>query len=174
MVHQMFAKEVFMQRSFIPALALVAASVANVSWCRETEPQSLMTSITEWQYPGSKIGKASLSDAATVDTDGRRTVPSVQYKTVLTTKAPMKKVIQFYDAKLKPKEKPASEVVGQAADSGRSVTIHDDSENRPVSIHVIAVNSENESVTLVISRAQNEPETHIAWTRYVRFKVGKL
>jgi hypothetical protein len=161
-----------MPRYFLLVLAVLVFTTANESWCPGAEPQSLMTSITEWQYPGSKIGKASLSDAATINADGQRTVPSVQYKTVLTTKDPMEKVVQYYDAKLKPKEKPANGTGGPGTGSGRSVTLHDDSDSRPVAIHVIAINSENESTTLVISRAENEPETHIAWTRYVRLKAG--
>ena len=36
-------------------------------------------------------------------------------------------------------------------------------------IHIILVNTKNSSTTLVISRSETESETHIAWTRYLRF-----
>ena len=48
------------------------------------------------------------------------------------------------------------------------VSAIDDSEGRPVAIHVICVNTEKASTTLVISRAATESETHIAWARYER------
>jgi hypothetical protein len=141
------------------------------SWCHGQDIPSLMTAIAEWQYPGADISGASLSDAATTNASGERKVPSVQYKTVLTTKDPMAKVIQYYNAKLKPVSGtiPGSANDKPATDFGRSVTFQDDSENRPLAIHIILVNSDNSSTTLVISRAEKESETHIAWTRYLRF-----
>ena len=160
-----------MLRSYMLAFTGLIAIVTAESWCHGEEPPSLMTAIAEWQYPGSKINGASLSDAATMNASGERTVPSVQYKTVLTTKDPVEKVIQYYDAKLKPisDAKPANRNDKPATVSGRSVTFHNDSENRPLAIHIILVNTDNSSTTLVISRAEKESETHIAWTRYVRF-----
>ena len=158
-----------MVRSCMLAFTLLITTVTAASWCHGAEPPSLMTAIAEWQYPGSKIHGASLSDAATINASGERTVPSGQYKTVLTTKDPVEKVIQYYDAKLKSDAKPANANDKPATVSGRSVTFHDDSENRPLAIHIILVNTDNSSTTLVISRAEKESETHIAWTRYQRF-----
>jgi hypothetical protein len=129
-----------------------------------------MTMIAQWQYPGSKINGAAMSDGATMNDAGERTVQSIQYKTVLTTKDPMAKVIEYYKSKLmaaadskrsKPVEKPSP-------DSGRSVTYLDDSDGRPLGIHVILVNTDKASTTLVISRAATESETHIAWTHYLK------
>lgn len=141
----------------ITLLALTPSSHAQ-------ELPSLLTMIASWQYPGSKIDRATMGDAETLDGAGERTVPSIQYKTVLTTQDPMPKVIEYYRTKLAsaPTPKPAK----PAADSGRSVTFHDDSEGRPVAIHVIVVNTDKASTTLVISRAAAETETHIAWTHY--------
>lgn len=129
-----------------------------------------MGMIAEWQYPDSKINGASMGDAATVNGNGERTLPSMQCKTVLTTADPMDKVIEYYESKLTPTADPETAQPGTKPDdtSGRSVTFHDDSENRPVAIHVILVNTEKSSTTLVISRAKTESETHIAWTHYVR------
>jgi hypothetical protein len=160
-----------MLRSSVLALTSLIAVVIADSWCCGQGPPSLMTVIAEWQYPGSRINGATLSDAATVNASGQRTVPSVQYKTVLTTKDPMDKVIQYYDAKLKPISDANAANPGdkRATISGQSVTSHSDSENRPVAIHIILVNTDESSTTLVISRAEKESETHIAWTRYVRF-----
>lgn len=138
--------------------------------CYAQEPPSLLTMIAQWQYPDSKMNGAKLSDAATLNGAGDRTIQSILYKTVLTTKDPMPKVIEYYNTKLmpaagsetaKPKEKSANE-------SGRSVTFHADSEGRPVAIYVILVNTDKASTTLVISRAATESETHIAWTHYLK------
>lgn len=129
-----------------------------------------MTMIAQWQYPDSKMNGATMSDAATLNSAGERTVQSIQYRTVLTTKDPMPKVIEYYKTKLLPTAgsktaKPEEKVIN---DSGRSVTFHDDSEGRPVAIHIILVNTQNASTTLVISHAATEAETHIAWTQYLK------
>ena len=152
------------------ALAFLFILLGSTSFGNGQEAPSLMTMIGRWQYPGSKISGATLSDAATMNAAGERTRPSVQYRAVLTTKDPMATVIAYYESKLKPAaaSKIAESDEQPAADSGQSVTLHDDSEGRPVAIHVICVNTERASTTLVISRAPTESETHIAWAHYER------
>ena len=157
-------------RSFTRVLISLLAFLGAAPVCHAQDAPSLMTMIARWQYPGSKMSGATLRDAATTNSVGERTLQSIQYKTVLTTKDPMPKVIAYYQNLLmpaprstaaKPDEKPAP-------DSGRSVTFHEDSEGRPVAIHIILVNTDKASTTLVISRAEAESETHIAWTHYVK------
>jgi hypothetical protein len=46
--------------------------------------------------------------------------------------------------------------------------MQNDSKGRPVAVHVIVVHKAKTSTTLVISRAKDEKETHIAWTHYIR------
>jgi hypothetical protein len=130
-----------------------------------------MSTVAEWQYPGSKINGASMRDAATVNQSGARTVGSVFCKTVLTTNDPIAKVIEYYETKLKPGADPkTAKAEGKpGTDPGRSIMSHDDSQGRPLRIHIILVNTEKSSTTLVISRAETESQTHIAWTHYVRF-----
>lgn len=154
------------------SFAFLIAFLANPHASNADEPKSLMGHIAEWQYPGSKINGAEMSDAATVNENGERTVPSFQCKTVLTTADPIAKVVDYYKAKLKPgadadkpKPKPKDE---PANDSGRSITYHGDSENRPLAIHMILINTDHTSTTLVISRGDDESETHIAWTHYAK------
>jgi hypothetical protein len=159
-----------MFRASTLALVSLLALLASAPLCHTQEPPSLMTVIAQWQYPGSKMNGATLSDAATTNGAGERILQSVQYKTVLTTKDPMPKVIAYYKTKLvspagSKRAKPEGK---QAADSGRSVTFHDDSEGRPLAIHIILVNTDKASTTLVISRAATESETHIAWTQYLK------
>ena len=112
-----------------------------------------------------------MSDAATVSRSGQRTVPSILCKTVLTTKDSMAKVIEYYKTKLKQgADSETSKTDDKSAtDSGRSVMFHDDSQGRPLGIHIIIVNTDKSSTTLVISREETESETHIAWTHYLRF-----
>jgi hypothetical protein len=43
-----------------------------------------------------------------------------------------------------------------------------DRQDRPVTVRVIVVNKADSSTTLVISRARDETETHIAWLHYFR------
>jgi len=159
-----------MFRTSTLTLVLLLALLAFAPWCYTQESQSLMTMIAQWQYPDSKMNGATMSDAATLNGAGERTVQSIQYKTLLTTKDPMPKVIEYYKTKLMPTagSKTAKAQENTATDSGRSVTFHDDSEGRPVAIHIILVNTEKASTTLVISRAATESETHIAWTHYLK------
>jgi hypothetical protein len=130
-----------------------------------------MATIAKWRYPDSRINGATMCDAATMNRSGKRTVPSILCKTVLTTTDPMAKVIQYYETKLKqdPHAETAKQGGKSASDAGRSVMSHDDSQNRPLAIHIILVNTDKSSTTLVISRAETESETHIAWTHYMRF-----
>jgi hypothetical protein len=151
-----------MLRCCVLAFILLSAITTAECWCHGAEPQTLMTAIAEWQYPGSKINGASLSDGATIRPSGERTVVSAVYKTVLTTKDSMDAVVQYYNAKLKQAAdaEPAMPDGKRAATSGRSVTFHTDSEKRPVAIHIILVNTDTSSTTLVISRAEKESETN--------------
>ncbi len=156
----------------IPTLCLIAflALLASAPLGHTQEPASLLTMISEWKYPDSKMSGASLGDAATMNGAGERTVQSVLYKTVLTTKDPMPKVIEYYKnmLMLPPGSKADNAEAKAVPASGRSVMFQDDSEGRPVAIHVILVNTEKASTTLVISRAATESETHIAWTHYLK------
>ena len=160
-----------MRRASTLACASLITVLANAAFCHAAEPLRLMPMIAEWQYPDSKFNGASMGDAATVNRSGERTVPSVLCKTVLTTKDPMAKVIEYYKTKLKQgtDSKTTKSDDKSGAESGRSVMFHDDSQGRPLGIHIIIVNTDKSSTTLVISRAETESETHIAWTRYLRF-----
>ena len=151
-------------------LAFVPAAVQS-----EEKPKSLLANITEWQYPDSTIHGASMSDAATVNEQGDRTVPSSYSKTVLTTTDPIDKVFHFYKSKLAQNAKPnqgKEQTQDSARTSGRSVTFHNDSEDRAVKIHVISVNTEHTSTTLVISRAEGEYRTHNAWSQYEKYDLN--
>ncbi len=153
------------------ASTVLNAVLTTATLCHAGEPVRLLLTVAEWQYPGSKINGASMEDAATVNRSGARTVPSVLCKTVLTTKDPMATVIEYYDTKLKPGADPKTAKAEResGAERGRSVMFQDDSQGRPLRIHIIIVNTEKSSTTLVISRADAESETHIAWTHYMRF-----
>jgi hypothetical protein len=160
-----------MRRSSTLAFASLITVFATAAFCHAAEPLRLMPMIAEWQYPDSRINGASMSDAATVNRSGERTVPSILCKTVLTTKDPMAKVIEYYKTKLKQgtDSETAKPDDKSGIESGRSVMFHDDSEDRPLGIHIIIVNTDKSSTTVVISRAETESETHIAWTHYLRF-----
>jgi hypothetical protein len=155
-------------RAFALAFVALFALLACAPMCRAQKQPSLMTMIARWQYPDSKISVATLSDAATMNATGERTLPSVQYKAVLTTKDSFAKVVAYYKGRLTlAAGTQAAKVEGEAAaDAGRSVTFHEDSEGRPLAIQVVLVNTDKTSTALVISRGATEPETHIAWTHY--------
>jgi len=78
----------------IPTLTLISflALLASPPLGHTQEPPSLLTMIAQWKYPDSKMNGATLGDAATLNGAGERTVQSILYKTVLTTKDPLPKV----------------------------------------------------------------------------------
>ena len=155
------------------SILVVAACVAFFPFVAHADekPRTLMSRLGEWMYPDAAMTGASMSDAATVDSHGERTVPSIHCKAVLTTSAPIDQVVAYYKTKLA-KRSPGGG--GSSSNQeGRSVTFHSDSEGRPVAVHVISVIAERTSTTLVISRAESEVETHIAWSQYEGFDVQK-
>ena len=153
--------------------ALGLALVGLVAIRAETQPAqkgdaeprvTLLGTIAEWQYPGSKMPHgASMSDG------GNPAIQDLKCQTVLTTPDSFDKVVAFYFKKLG-----IAPPGGAAAPNGDAVAIisQDDSKGRPVSAQVISVNKADTSTTLVISRGENEKETHIAWSQYMRF--GKI
>tara|TARA_R110002124_G_scaffold144995_2_gene310181 strand:+ start:6457 stop:6960 length:504 start_codon:yes stop_codon:yes gene_type:complete len=145
----------------------------SCAFCRK--PKSLLANISGWQYPDSKIHGSSIRDAATVNHKGDRTVPSSYSKTVLTTTDPIDKVFNYYKSKLAQNEMPIpGNEQSQDLDgvSGRSVMFHSESKDRPVKIHIISINTAHTSTTLVISQAEGEPETHIAWSQYETYDLN--
>jgi hypothetical protein len=120
---------------------------------------TLLSTINDWKYPDSKMRHgASMSDG------GYPNIQSVKCQTVLTTPDSFQKVVRFYNKKLG-----ISADTGEAAKGdAKAVLTQDDSDGRPVSIEVITVHKDNTSTTLVISRAGQEKETHIAWSHFIR------
>jgi len=131
------------------------------------EPVSLMGTIAQWNYPKSKMNGAEMSDAATIDSDGNRTVQSFVCKTTMTTDDSVEKVLAFYKTKLAP-DKTADDKTKADLKDGRSVLVSDDSEGRPFALHTILVNTSTTSTTLIVSRGSGETKTYIVWKHYVR------
>jgi|SRR5882672_12563583 hypothetical protein len=77
---------------------------------------------------------------------------------IMITKDDFKKVVKHYEGVLGDK----LSGVGQAAMIGTSKFIVDDSKDRPVKVLVYVHQAESYSLTLVISRANEEKMTHIA------------
>ena len=113
-----------------------------------------------------------MSDAATIDKQGKRTVPSTHCSTVFTTPDSVAKVVKHYRAKLAPKNAQADDKKSITLEpGGRSVTFLSDTQQRPLKVEMIFVNTSNTSTTLVISRGSDEAETHIAWSQYGRHVI---
>lgn len=152
------------------AFAMVASLSLRAVQAAPPDGISLLQSLAEWQYPDSKmLGGASMSDG------GNPHVQSAKCAAVLTTPDPVEKVVAYYAEKFAVVEpaapRPAKEDVKQA--DAKSVTVQDDSKGRPVAVCVFVVNKADTSTTLVISRAEGEKETHIAWSHYIRLGDGQ-
>ena len=136
--------------------------------CAAQENQTLMGTIVLWRYPDAKIDGSTMADGATLKANGERSVASTVRKTVMTTPDSVGQVVDYYKQLFSSdadstKAKPTNAL---AKDFPRSVAFHEDSTGRALSIHIISVNTTHTSTTLVISRAADEMETHIAWTQY--------
>lgn len=143
--------------------ALVAVSVWANSPVYATPPEggvSLMQTIEKWKYPSAKM-----PHGANMGDGGNPQIRSIKCQTVLTTPDPIEKVFDFYKQKLSNK---AANAGAAPEKNAQSVTTLEDSAGRPVKIYVIVVQRADTSTTLVISRAANENETHIAWSHYIR------
>lgn len=161
-------------RPIMMTMAFIGVTIVGLDAVRAGMPPSkapdrervtLLGTLAAWQYPESKIrGGASMSDG------GFPGVQSVKCKAILTTPDPFEKVVKFYADKFGTESGEAQEAnVRKVKETDpKSLSIQDDSEGRPVALHVIVVNKADTSTTLVISRAKGEAETHIAWSHYLR------
>ena len=128
---------------------------------------TLLGMIAEWQYPESKFENGQMSDGATVNPSGERTFASISAKTLMKTDASVEEVLEFYRAKLTPEK--IDEMKQSMDDDELSVVFSDDSMGRSFELHTIIVNTRKTSTTLVISRADEDQTTQIAWKYYRRF-----
>ena len=161
-------------------LALGASAVSAVwlaasprSPAQVTEPprMTLMGTLSEWKYPDSKmLGGASMSDG------GNPLVPDVKCRAILTTPDPIDRVIAFYSKKVETPSAAggADAKAGVKEADATAVVTQDDSDGRPITLRVIIVNKADTTTTLVISRAREETETHIAWSHYRRFDGERI
>ncbi|WP_428303987.1 hypothetical protein [Lacipirellula sp.] len=131
---------------------------------------TLMGMLGPWAYPG-----ATWVEGAEMADGGNPKLQSVKCKTVLVTPDSFEDVTKYYAEKLNI-DKKGNDAVKKpqlGGDGGRSVTVINDSvfdegDERPVKLQVITVNKPESSTTLVISRAAEERETHIAWSHFKR------
>jgi hypothetical protein len=141
---------------------LVAVSIWVNSPAYAAPPEggvSLMQTIAKWKYPGAKM-----PHGANMGDGGNPLIRSIKCQTVLTTPDPIEKVFDFYKQKLSNK---AANGGAAPENTAQSVSTLEDSAGRPVKIYVIVVHRADTSTTLVISRAADEKETHIAWSHYI-------
>ena len=153
------------------SLALLSATFVSVKVSAD-DSVTLLGTEEKWRYPNAEIAISEMSDAATVDANGKRTVPSFVLKTTMSTEDSVEKVLAFYRDLLT--RNPANnDKLGIGPLVGRSVVFSDESEGRPFAFHTIVVNSTNTSATLIITRGDDEDRTHITWKQYVKHDIGK-
>lgn len=129
---------------------------------RPKAPVTLLGMLSEWQYPGSKFNGAESSDA------GVEGIFSVKCKAVLTTPDSADKVVAYYQQQLNVDS--SGKALGQNKEDQlpkkRTVSIQDSTAGRPLKLYIICINEKTSSTTLVISRAEAEELTHIAWSNF--------
>lgn len=143
-------------------LVQLACCVAVADDAQPKEEVTLMGMLVEWRYPESKFNGAQMSDAAV------KGIQSIKCKAMLTTPDSVEKVMEFYQNKLNvdAEGKNLGEKEGERITTDRSVMIQDASGAGTSKLYVIAINGAKSSTTLVVSRADGEAETRIAWSNY--------
>ena len=136
------------------------------------EPLTLIGTIVKWRYPDAEIGKSEMSDAATINASGKRTLPSTLLKTTMVTQDSVDKVVEFYRDLLTRNTKNDS-TLGIGQEVGRSVIFSDESDERPFAFRTIMINAANTSTILIITRADDEKTTRITWKQYYKHSVDK-
>ncbi len=158
-------------RSIMTLLLTLACATVDSRIAYADEPVTLIGTIVKWRYPDAEIGNSEMSDGATIAADGERTTPSSVLKTTMLTTDSVDNVLAFYRDLLT--RKPTSdEKLGIGPLIGRSVVFNDESDGRPFAFHTIVVNSDNTSTTLIVTRGEDEKQTHITWKQYLNHKVG--
>jgi hypothetical protein len=140
------------------ASILVAASTGTSTQGFPPRSDSLLKTIEGWKYPGAKI-----ANGAEVSDGGFAGILSTNSKTVLTTPDPVEKVVAYYSERF---------ADAKEQEPG-SIAVLEDSTDRPVALQILVVHTADTSTTLVISRAQGEKETHIAWSQFWHKDVAK-
>ena len=153
------------------ALTVFCATAMSVS-APADEPVTLIGTIVKWRYPGAEIGKSKMSDAATIDAKGNRTVPSTVLTTSMVTADSVDKVLAFY-RDLLTRNTTNDGTLGIEPNVGRSVVFSDESEGRPFAFHTVVVISANHSTSLIITRGKDEERTHITWKQYLKHEVRR-
>ena len=151
---------------FIVLAPLAAIVVFPVACCMADddppeERVTLMGMLLEWRYPDSKFNGAESSDAAVSE------ISAIKSKAILTTPDSAEKVMDFYREKLKvdAEGRNLGEKEAERLTTDRSVLIQDVSGERS-KLYVIAINAAKSSTTLVVSRADGDDVTRIAWSNY--------
>jgi hypothetical protein len=138
-----------------------AAAEAPPAEAQPEKSVTLMGMLLEWSYPESKFNGAQMSDAGVKD------ISSIKSKAILTTPDSAEKVMDFYRKKLNvdAEGENLEEKQGERIKTARSVLIQDASGDRS-HVFVIAINEAKSSTTLVVSRADGDDVTRIAWSNY--------
>jgi hypothetical protein len=155
---------------FLARMSLAFLCMSAWSLCVSAdEPVTLIGTIVKWRYPDADIRNSEMSDAATIDASGKRTVASTVLKTTMLTSDSVDKVLAFYRDLLtrNPTNDGKLEIGAQV---GRSVVFSDESDGCPFAFHTVVVNAENTSTTLIITRGDNEKLTRITWKQYRKHK----
>lgn len=157
-------------RRVVLAFLLIELLFVNAASCQQ--PDTLLGRFASWRYPNCHAVDGTMADAATVDANGKRTVPSMVCRVATSTPDPIDKVVEHYRKLLIDDADPSTPRVGLARDGESvSVTALESSAGRPLTIHVFTVVRDNETSTLVISRAEGEDKTHIVWSQYSRLSL---
>ena len=145
------------------ALLLALGNVHATEAQDDQEAITLLGTLAKWQYPDAKVSGAKMSDAATVNSKGQRTVASIVCKAQLSTGDSVDKVLDYYRKKLGVGEEDR-DFEGLSDKEGVAVL----TDELPSKIKLITICAERSTTTLVISKDLESNQTHITWSHYLR------
>ena len=115
--------------------------------------------LTEWRYPEAKVVVSGGSGAG-----GRAATSSA----IMRTKDAYADVVKFYEKKLGESLGRSGTITVAKGDipTGNATFLQEDLADRPMKVRIFVQHRPSSSLSVVISRADGEQETHIAWTYF--------
>jgi len=156
-------------------LALLAMLMTSLVFGQGQDGQrsrhaDLREAVSDWRYPDAAMPSSGGGSG------GNTTGWGEHYTAIMLTPDPIETVVKFYDAKILEvapfRERLAKSLAGGpnhsfgGGDADSGVLIQADSQGRPLTLRVIQLHWPNTTTTLVISRAEGEKQTHIAWSHF--------
>lgn len=143
---------------FLGACALILGTAVGFGAGR-SHPAEEDKALAEWKYPKAKIAVSGSSGA-----DGRFASSSA----IMLTRESYADVVKYYEKKFGHSltHSGTSTTTKAQPPDGGTTFLQEDLADRPLKLRIFVQHQRTSSISVVVSRADGEDETHIAWTYF--------